>query len=92
MIMFRTSLWNKAEILEAEVIRKTKSSVWIAWEPDMPGKSKRRSRDGDYEQWHDTWEEAKAFLLQRTGHEMRVALGAFKTAKARYEKIDSLTR
>lgn len=46
-----------ARINHIEVESETEKSVWI--------KGRRRSKESGYERFHDTWEKAHAFLLDR---------------------------
>lgn len=46
-----------ARITPIEVDQETEKSVWI--------KGRRRSKEGGYVRFHDSWDDAHAFLLDR---------------------------
>lgn len=52
---FKTSGINFSKIDKVEVERETESSVWIG--------GRRRSKNTDYECYHDTWNDAKCHLI-----------------------------
>lgn len=57
MIKFRTGEYNKDMIVEVEVERESDSSVWI--------KGRRNNKRSTYENYFDSWDEAKAYLLEK---------------------------
>ena len=54
--MFRTSR-GIAGIFPVEVDRKTEGSIWVA--------GRRKAKESDWDNYHDTWTEAQRFLVHK---------------------------
>ena len=63
MKKYKTSRWNDEKIVEVEVERESEHSVW---EKAANYKNLRRSNKiTDYTHYHDTWDEAYKYLLDK---------------------------
>jgi len=63
MIKYRTTKYDN-EIKKIEIERETEKQVVLrpdTWNP----KGRRENKISEYDNWHDTFEEAREFLLQR---------------------------
>lgn len=78
MIKYRTGGWlgDKIQFVEAE--RETAQCIWI--------NGRREAKISNYYRFHDSWAEAKAFLLVQA--ETRLASARRSLQTAEYELVD----
>jgi len=62
IIKWETGGYGRDLIRRIECTRETEKSVWHI----RYGKETRRDKVSSYERVHDSWEEAKAFLVEKT--------------------------
>lgn len=65
MVKFVTGSGSRLEILEIDVDRETVNFVWID--------GVRRSKESNFELYHDSWREAHDYLKQRADNNLRAA-------------------
>jgi hypothetical protein len=63
------------EIKEVEIIKETEKTVWIEATYRVPNKENIRQcrKNSDYENYHDTWRDARDFLLNKAEKEWEYA-------------------
>jgi hypothetical protein len=80
--------WDvKAEITPVEVERESDAFIWIG--------GRRRNKVNDYVVYHDSWDEAYAFLLRKATEKVeraREALVTFEHAKVALDNLRSMRR
>jgi hypothetical protein len=91
MIMFKTGGFGRHEIEELEVIKLTDKKVFYkqtCWDGSVIERSELK--ETQHHCWHDTWEAAKAYLMENA----RISLGTAKRhvdqCRSRLEIIQSL--
>jgi hypothetical protein len=84
MIKYRSGGYNKngAPIEAVEVQRETQSTIWI--------NGKRGSKRTEYDNYFDTWDEAKEFLLSKASSELASARRKLERAQGEYGNIKGL--
>jgi len=95
MIWFRT--YSHTNKIEAVVVEKcTATSVWVVdkygggWSKGNSGKVSRAARESDYMQYHESWDDAKAYLLKRAESRVVAARRALETANADFGNIKGM--
>lgn len=78
---YRTDTW-KPEIVTIEAERETHSSLWI--------RGRRRNKSSSYDKFHDSWEEAKAYLLNKAELTVKNCESELDSAKDKISKIKKL--
>lgn len=73
-------IWGKIEEIEADKIEE--KSVWI--------KGRRRNRISDWESFFKTWDEAKAFMVDRLENELAAAKQELDKARSNLEAAKAL--
>lgn len=84
MIKYRT---QEEKIEPIEIVRETKAQVVII---DTRGREQRESKRSDWRNWHDTWEDAHAFLIEKAESKVAFAQSGLNIAKAELVKIKDL--
>ena len=72
---WKTGKW-KTGIEVLECTRETALTVWYLQKSHFQGgasKERKLSKTGDYEQVHDTWEAARAYLLEKANSRLTAA-------------------
>lgn len=88
MIKYRTR-FDKIEAIE--VLRETEHQVVLP--PSNPrGRECRESKRTDWSNWHDTWEDARAFLMGNAQREVDRARMALERAKGRLGNIKGMKK
>tara|TARA_R110000803_G_scaffold208016_1_gene276362 strand:- start:98 stop:349 length:252 start_codon:yes stop_codon:yes gene_type:complete len=82
MKKYLTGNWREL-IKEVETERETDSSVWI--------NGNRFAKDSKYEKYHNTFKEAKAFLLKGAMSSIRATRKQLEQEEKRFETIQNLT-
>jgi hypothetical protein len=70
-------------ILKIEVVRETASSVWV--------NGSRCAKETTYDNYFDTWDEAKTHLLEKAEVELENARRRLQTAQGDHGNIKGLT-
>lgn len=86
MIKYRTR-FEKIEALE--VLRETAHQVVL---PPTRGRETRESKRSDWSNWHDTWEEAHAFLVDKAQREVDAIRGQLERAKGKLGNIKGMKK
>ena len=81
MYQTRAAFGNK--IASVEVVKSTVKLVWIALDPDDPDRMRVEERSTRYDQFHDSWEEARDHLLSVATLEAEQAKSALDMATRR---------
>jgi hypothetical protein len=84
-------------ITEVEVVRETAKRVVVLEKSFRLGGEgamveRSASRDSEYKQYHDTWEEAHAYLLNRSHDKMEYARAQLADAAKEQAAVMALTR
>ena len=91
MIKYRTGFTFRSNPIDkVEVERETDSSVWI--KNTTTGKDRRVSKTGKYENYFDTWEQAKIYLLKEAEDELNAARRNLERAQSKYGNIKGLKK
>lgn len=85
--MFRTGGYEKA-ITTIEVIRITDSNIWFM---DDNHKETRELKRSGWRQWHETWEGAKKFLVDKAIKKVENLQKQFEIAKSELRQIKQLS-
>ena len=87
MIKYRTR-FDKIEALEVE--RETDKQVVL---PAKGGcRSSRENKESDWSNWHDTWDEAHAFLIRNAEQKVDACRLALERAKGELGQIKGMKR
>lgn len=70
-------------IRKIDVVRKTENSIWIL---DWRGKERREAISTNYNQYFETFQAAKDFVVRRALLRMESARISFNSAEKEYEK------
>jgi hypothetical protein len=95
IIKWRTD-WRD-RIRRVECAKETKCSVWLLtdlWQKDgrhLP-QPERENKLSQTHAYHDTWEEAHAFLLQREEDAVKAARRQLELTNSRYENIKGMKK
>lgn len=89
MVKWKVNSWTQSDdlsIKRVECTRETESSVWVmedtaGWGRPPKMEERRRVKGNDY---HDTWEAAHAFLLERAELKLQHARSTLQRAQAHY--------
>lgn len=83
MIKYRTdSGYGMKPIMAVEIERESEASVWIG--------GRRQSKISDYYRYHDTWAQAKDFLVARAERKLSSAKSSMQYAENELAKIQSI--
>ena len=85
MIKYRTRLDNIEAI---EVVRETKKQVILP--ANSCGKEKIENKVSNWTNWHETWEEAHAFLVSKAEREVESLRLRLEQAKGRLGQIKGM--
>jgi hypothetical protein len=89
MIKYRISLsWGKIEAFE--VLRETNAQVVFNILSGGLACERREAKRSEYHSWHDTWEDAHAFLIERAETEVQALRGRLEQAKGRLGNIKGM--
>lgn len=93
LVKWETSKYLPGVITEVKAVQESAKSVWVEKPEHILGPNgwqskivvKKRPRLGEYEQYHDSWEVAKAFLVKASDE-------AVETLREDYEFAVDLNR
>lgn len=83
MIKYKTGGY-KEDIEAVEIERETESSVWIG--------VRRHGKSTNWYKYHDTWEEARTYLLTMVTHRVRNCQSSLDSAKAELSRISKIKK
>lgn len=97
---WKTSTSYPDKITQVSCSRETEKAVWTlerAWTIDgyddsKPPIERRRMKRSDYENFHDTWEEAHAFLLARADRELESARRRLAAAQGTHGNVKGMRK
>ena len=90
MKKFKTSKYG-TEIEPVEVVRET--DAFVIFPPYRPGgKERRTAKCTDYERYHDTWEDARAFLLSRAEQDVQSARRRLEVANGTLGNVKGMKK
>lgn len=78
MIKYKTSNYG-VEIERVEVIRETAQCVFVV----ASGRERRESKSSEWSKYHDTWQQAKDFLVERETVRVEAARRILELAKGK---------
>lgn len=83
MYKYKTTKIQPNNLIEkVEIKKETDKSVWT--------KYGRTAKNGRWDQYHDTWQQAKDYLKERAGFRLDAAHKELHGAKDHYETVKSL--
>jgi hypothetical protein len=88
IIKFKTGGWGKSPIEAVECVRETAQSVWIAG--THGGGESRQAKVSGYICFHDTWELAHAYLLEKAERAVRHARENLEVANGKLGNIKGI--
>ena len=83
MEKYRTGSSYSMGIETVEIERETDASVWI--------NGRRSAKDCEWHKYHDTWSEAKDFLVRRAGDKVSGLINRLDSARDELNKAKNLT-
>jgi hypothetical protein len=83
MIKYMTGGWQ-TKIEKVEIERETGSSVWVG--------GRRHEKRTNWHIYHNTWDEARTYLLAMATHKVRSCQSSLDSAKAELSKISKLKK
>jgi len=86
MIKYRTR-FKKIEAIE--VSRETDKCMFY---PSPSGREVREAKRSDWQNWHDTWDEAHRFLLDEAEQEEKRAMLSLQAAQEKLENIKAMKK
>ena len=91
LVKFKTD-YSAKTIEPIEVLRETAQCVYLApHRPRADGKTERReAKLGDYAQYHDTWVEARAYLLRKAESDVKEARRQLELANGHLGNIKGM--
>ncbi len=95
-IRWRTS-WS-GEIRRIECVRETDQYIWYVTDLYNSNRGQplkkpcREKKTADRQQYHNTWEEAHAYLLKSARDSIERATSRLRTAEAYYEQVWSMKK
>ena len=92
MKKYRTRGTRNGEIAVVEIIKETKKSVWVEGFSfnDSPGEPERRNKVTDFEVYHDSWGDARKYLVSKVRQEIESTERNLASRKSMLEKIELL--
>ena len=88
LVKFKTG-YSADNIERVEVLRETAQCVYLP--SHCPGKTERRdAKRSEYTQYHDTWAEARAYLMQKAQTAVIAARRNLELANARLGNIKGM--
>ena len=79
---YRTRTFGTKPIVEVQVERETNASVWID--------GNRRAKRSEYDNYFDSWVDAKKHLLERAERKLKGARRSLHLAQSEYGNIKGL--
>jgi hypothetical protein len=91
MKRYRT-IRSSIDIEEHEITRETGKSVWFMAKSFCIGREsapveRKAAKVSDWHRWHDTWEAAHAYLLQRAEEKLKGARRALQLAQSEHGNV-----
>lgn len=82
-------------ITKYEVIKETEKQItfikkWINWDKKEQSIEVRENKDSNYHKWHDTFEEAKNYLIEYNKKQIENLETQIIKAKEKLSKVQSL--
>ena len=90
MKKYKTESYS-SKITEVEFVRETGSFITVReidW--DKKTRERREKKISSYSKYHDTWLDAKQFLLERHRNEIQRLGARIQAERSELEKIDSM--
>lgn len=87
MIKYKTCGFSD-RIDEVEIARETKSSLWII---SLNGHARRASKISRYDNYHDTWKEAKDYLINSQQGKIDSCVEELNYHNQKMQKIKNLS-
>lgn len=81
-IMYRTGSWGLESIVKVEIEKETEKCVWV--------NGRRSAKRSEFEQYHNTWKEAHAYLMVIAEGKLNSARLALERAQGNYGNIKGL--
>ena len=88
MIKYKTGGYGKNLIKEVECERETEKSVWA--KSEWNGKFERNLKETGYYRYHDTWEEAHKFLMEKAERKVESAERQIQSAYLNLQDVSDL--
>jgi hypothetical protein len=76
------------EIKPVAIERESESCVWI----NISGRSSRSNKKSSYDRYHDTWEEAHAYLVARCQRSVDALKEQLQKARTSLGQVESLKK
>ena len=99
MVKWKTSRWRDAHIERVECTRETEKAVWVLeypWtldgKPNKPPTERRRMKESDSDRFHDTWEAAHDFLLERAELHLESCRDALRRAQGAHGNVKGMRK
>lgn len=89
IVKWRTGGWAKEKIERVECLHETERTVIVA-ERWRSAKQRKALKYSDSEQYHDTWADAKAYLVTCARREVDAYKERLHSARSRLGQIESL--
>lgn len=91
LIRFRTN-YSEDVIEKVEVIRETKEFVYVPSRPmsKLQKAERREAKRSDFYNYHDTWEDAHSFLLERAEARVEGARERLERAQSHLESVKGI--
>lgn len=92
MTKWKTSRWHPTKIERVECTRETDKCVWVL--EDWFGKTResRHAKESGSEVFHDTWEAAHAWLLERAENALHHARAQLAQAQGNHGNVVGLRK
>ena len=100
LVKWKTSGFDRTEIVPVECARETEKAVWVLEYPwtlgggrsTKPPIERRRMKNSEYDNYHDTWEAAHAFLLACAERELDNARARLAQAQGTHGNVKGLRK
>ena len=100
MVKWKTCRYRNTQIECVECARETEKAVWVLeypWTLDggrgtKPPIERRRMKQSDGDNFHDTWESAHTFLMERAASELQAARHRLEQAQGTFGNAKSMRK
>lgn len=94
MIKWRTGGYGKNLIERVEIEKETKKTVWVrsTWYGGTKTEVRQERKDTGYHQYHDTWDDAKAYLMEQANADKANARRKLDMAISHIDLVSKLTK
>ena len=87
IVKWRTGGWGSEDIQRVECVRETEKCIFIC---DSRGRERKSMKHSDYEQYHDSWQAAKDYLLAGARRQVEACKTRLHDARTQLGMIESL--